>query len=179
MGAAYTGFLWDQHNGWVDRLPRVAGFFARESRRPLPLLTLAQPIDGYFSGYGIFLSSDSVLHWAVALQSGLNIDLSAPMTINRWTHVAGVVNAAQGFAALYIDGVAVASQNFLSSVVSYRSFMAIVVARWCPAYVPSPTPHAGTKSISSPVFCSATTVRHWVTLLVDWMKFEFGAVRNL
>jgi len=54
------------------------------------------------------------------------------MTINRWTHVAGVVNAAQGFATLYIDGVAVASQNFLSSVVSYRLFLAIVLMRWGP-----------------------------------------------
>jgi hypothetical protein len=83
-------------------------------------LTYGQPLDGLFSGYGLFLSSDSVLHWAVALQSGFNVDLTAPLTTARWTHVAGVVDARQGFAALYIDGVAVASQNFPPSAVSYR-----------------------------------------------------------
>jgi len=66
------------------------------------------------------LSSDSVLHWAAALSSGATVDLTAPMTIDRWTHVAGVMNAAQGVATLYIDGVAVASKTFPSSSLSYR-----------------------------------------------------------
>jgi hypothetical protein len=59
-----------------------------------------QPFDGLFSGYGLFLSSDSVLHWAVAMQSGFNVELTAPLSTARWTHVAGVVDARQGFAAL-------------------------------------------------------------------------------
>ena len=63
-------------------------------------LTYGQPLDGLFSGYGLFLSSDSVLHWAVAMQSGFNVDLTAPLSTARWIHVAGVVDARQGFAAL-------------------------------------------------------------------------------
>ena len=34
------------------------------------------------------------------MQSGFNVDLTAPLSTARWTHVAGVVDARQGFAAL-------------------------------------------------------------------------------
>ena len=119
-----------------------------------------QPLDGLFSGYGLFLSSDSVLHWAVALQSGFNVDLTAPLTTARWTHVAGVVDARQGFAALYIDGVAVVSQNFPSSTVSYRLFMQ-PPPPYCPhTAIAHAIMHAGTKWISSPGYCWASIDRH-------------------
>jgi hypothetical protein len=104
---------------------------------PHHFLTRLQPLDGLTSGYGIFLSSDSILHWAAALQSGAIVDLTAPLIIDRWTHVAGVINAAQGAATLYLDGVAVASRAFPPSALSYR----LVSARSLSLFLNvSPTP---------------------------------------
>ena len=117
-------------------------------------LTCAQPLDALTSGYGLFLSSDSTLHWAVALQSGLNVDLTAAMTIDRWTHVAGVVSADQGFAVLYVDGIAVASQRFSPSAVSYRLFSARAAISRAELTV-LPSHFTGTKSTSWLECCSA------------------------
>ena len=77
------------------------------------------------------------MHWAAALQSGAIVDLTAPLIIDRWTHVAGVINAAQGAATLYLDGVAVASRAFPPSALSYR----LVSARSSSLFLNvSPTP---------------------------------------
>ena len=96
-----------------------------------------------------------MLHWAAALQSGLTLDLAAPMLIDRWTHVAGVVSADQGFAVLYVDGIAVASQRFSPSAVSYRLFSAVCAAVSRAVLTFLPSYFTGTKSTLWLECCSA------------------------